>query len=103
MKKLTVLFLAVIMLFAFASCSKKDDITGTWRAESDGAEILYHFRPDGTGTLSSGGRSADFTYAIDGSEITVTVGEHTDSGSYSLEGGRLVLTDEYGTTVLTRK
>jgi len=103
MKRFVFLLLALFLVASLSSCVKKASVAGTWRAEVDGAEILYEFKPDGTGTLSSGDKSADFTYALSGDKITVTVGEHTDSGSYILSGDSLKLTDEYGTTVLTRK
>jgi len=103
MKNFIAPLLAVLLLFAALGCSAKPGIAGTWYTESDGTRILYNFKSDGTGSMSSDGKSVDFTYAVNGGKITVTVGGHTDSGSFSLEGNRLTLTDEYGTTVLTRK
>jgi len=104
MKKL----LAVVLLFAlalsFAACSTKDpSIVGTWIGKDGDNELTYEFRDDGTGTATAGKATADFTYAIEDGRLSVTVGGKTNSASFTLTKDTLSLTDEYGTSVLTRK
>lgn len=104
MKKLFALILAIGILCAFAACSTAEPtVVGTWIGKDGDDELLYVFREDGTGTAKAGNASSDFTYAIEGSRISVTVGGTTNSASFEVTESTLSLTDEYGTTVLTRK
>lgn len=104
MKKLLALILAVSFMLAFAACgASKATVVGTWVGNDGDDELLYVFREDGTGTAKAGNASSDFTYAIEGGKISVTVGGTTNSASFEVTESTLSLTDEYGTTVLTRK
>ena len=104
MKKLTALLLLMAVLLGLGACTGGEaSVVGTWIGTDGDDELVYVFREDGTGTAKAGDASADFTYAIEDSRITVTVGDSTNSASFEVTSTTLSLTDEYGTTVLTRK
>ena len=104
MKKFIALILALCLLCAFAACSKAEpSLVGTWIGKDGDDELLYVFREDGTGTAKAGNASSDFTYAVEDGKISVTLGGVTNSASFEVTESTLSITDEYGTTVLTRK
>lgn len=104
MKKLAALILLIAALVCVMACAASEPtVVGTWIGADGDDELVYVFREDGTGTAKAGNASADFTYAIEDSRITVTVGDSTGTASFELTSTTLSLTDEYGTTVLTRK
>lgn len=103
MKKLLCISLISAVLLGFASCGGgKPTIAGVWRGEEDGDELVYIFREDGTGNATAGDAASDFTYALEGDCLTVTLGGNTDTATVTVTADTLTLTDEYGTTVLTR-
>ena len=104
MKRLFALILTVGILFTLMACGGEEPtVVGTWMGNDGDDELLYVFREDGTGTAKAGNASSDFTYAIENGKISVTVGGTTNSASFEVTESTLSLTDEYGTTVLTRK
>ncbi len=103
MKKLICVFALFAMLLTFAACGAgKPSIVGTWQGNDGEHTVVYVFRDDGTGTAAVGDAKAEFTYAIEDESLTVTLGGETDTASVKLTEDRLSITDEYGTTVLTR-
>ncbi len=104
MKKITAMILVLCLALSLVACvSESPSVVGTWIGKDGEDELLYVFREDGTGTAKAGNASSDFTYAIEDSRISVTVGDTTNSASFEVTESTLSLTDEYGTTVLTRK
>ena len=104
MKKLFAIIAVLALLCGFAACSTADPtIVGTWIGKDGDDELLYVFREDGTGTAKAGDASSDFTYAVEDGRISVTLGGTTNSASFEVTESTLSITDEYGTTVLTRK
>ncbi len=104
MKRIMAAFLLFFLLLCLGACSgEEQSVVGTWIGKDGDDELLYVFREDGTGTAKAGNADADFTYAIDGNKISVTVGGSTGTASFEVTEDTLTLTDEYGTTVLTRK
>ncbi len=104
MKRFMAAVLLFILLLCLGACSAEEQgVVGTWAGKDGTDELLYVFREDGTGTAKAGNASADFTYAIDGNKISVTVGDNTATASFEVKNDTLTLTDEYGTTILTRK
>lgn len=104
MKRLFYILLLFAVLLSFAACgASKPTIVGTWHGEDGEHALVYIFREDGTGTATAGNATADFTYALEGDCLTVTLGGNTDTASVQITKTTLSITDEYGTTVLTRK
>ncbi len=100
MKKLLLLLPLIIVL---ASCSVGDSIVGQWQStESDGTVLCYEFRSDGSGCISNGKAEAEFSYVAENGVLTVTYGGKSESAEFVLDGDTLTLTDEQGTSVLTR-
>lgn len=98
-----ILLLFAVLVSATACVSAKPTIVGTWHGEDGEHTLVYIFREDGTGTATAGDATADFTYAIEGDSLTVTLGGNTDTATVQITETTLSITDEYGTTVLTRK
>ena len=104
MKKFTAIMLLICLSLPFVACvAENPTVVGTWIGKDGDDELLYVFREDGTGTAKAGNASSDFTYAIEDSRISVTIGDTTNSASFEVTSSTLTLSDEYGTTVLTRK
>lgn len=104
MKKFIAILLLVCFALSFAACDKEEcTVVGTWIGKDGEDELLYVFREDGTGTAKAGNASSDFTYATEDNRISVTVGGTTNTATFEVNESTLTLSDEYGTTVLTRK
>ena len=117
MKKIFALILALILLLALCACGTQeeeakedlpDPVIGSWTLtglELDGADVSAYsvsfdirleFRPDGTGTVSSGEESFSVTWQngsfYDGSETI----------AYTVEGNKLSFEAEGLTYLFTR-
>ncbi len=105
MKKATALVVILAMVAClFVSCGGSDGIVGCWEStESDGTVLYYEFRDNGTGCISNGKDSAEFSYVAKDGVLTVTYGGTSDDATYSVEGNTLTVTDAQGTTVLRRR
>ena len=111
------------LVFAVASCTSDDDggmdnqLLGTWEVTEaeDGMEvsIVAKFNANDTGTMATvatfGGepfidQTFDFTYSVDGDQLTMTIDGDTEVSTYSISGDKLTIIDEDDTvTVLTRE
>lgn len=74
MKKLSYLFLLIIVALIASGCSNQDQLvadtfeagleSSTWSADFMGYSGTVQFDGNGTGTVTSSGRTVDFTYTI---------------------------------------
>lgn len=104
MKKALCVFTVLVFLLSLASCGDREPtIAGTWHGTEGDHELVYIFREDGTGTATAGDACSDFTYVVEDGCLTVTLGGNTDTASVEITDTKLTITDEYGTTVLTRE
>lgn len=104
MKRIFYILLLFAVLLSVTACGAgKPTIVGTWQGADGEHKLEYVFREDGTGTATAGDNTAEFTYSIDDGCITVTIGGNTDTASVEITDKTLSITDEYGTTTLTRK
>ncbi len=103
MKKATAIFAVLaLVLSLLASCAATDGIVGCWESTGDGNKLYYEFREDGTGCISNGKDEAEFSYVAKDGVLTVTYGGTSEDATYTIENDTLTVTDEQGTTVLTR-
>lgn len=104
MKRFFYILLLFAVLLSFAACgTAKPTIVGTWHGEDGEHKLVYVFRDDGTGTATAGNATAEFTYSVEDGCLTVTLGGNTDTASIEISDTSLSITDEFGTTVLTRQ
>lgn len=95
MKRILALLLVLAIVFAFAACSKKDQIIGKWKASDD--DYYMTFEKDGTLVMSGDGMSFEGTYKVDGDKLTMTIfGSSTTVKIKSVSGSQLVLVSEDG-------
>lgn len=110
------------LVFAVASCTSDDDggmdnqLLGTWEVTEaeDGMEvsIVAKFNANDTGTMATvatfGGepfidQTFDFTYSVDGDQLTMTMDGDTEISTYSVSGDRLTITDSEGDSFVLTK
>ena len=79
-------------------------VVGKWIGESEGVEITFEFKNNGTGTMSALDTTLEMTYIIEGSELAVTHTQDseviTDIYTYTLTDNTLTLTAENDITVV---
>ena len=123
MKRFLSLALALILIFALASCGKEAapepvDYTGTYdivkidagEASADeeamqqlrdlGYEAILSFAADGTGLMSIAGEENDFTYDAEAGTINMN---GADSKMEFNEAGQLLISDGGGTMYLEKR
>lgn len=122
MKNIKKLLLMFTLVFAVASCTSDDDggmdnqLLGTWEVTEaeDGMEvsIVAKFNANDTGTMATvasiGGepfidQSFDFTYSVDGDQLSMTMEGDTQISTYSVSGDRLTITDSEGDSFVLTK
>ncbi len=106
MKKAVVFIMAVaLLLCVLASCSNADKgIVGCWEStDKNGTTLSYEFREDGTGRISNGKDSAEFSYVAKDGTLTVTYGGTSEDAAYKVEGDNLTVSDAQGTTIMHRQ
>lgn len=122
MKNIKKLLLMFTLVFAVASCTSDDDggmdnqLLGTWEVTEaeDGMEvsIVAKFNANDTGTMATvatfGGepfidQTFDFTYSVDGDQLTMTMDGDTEISTYSVSGDRLTITDSEGDSFVLTK
>ena len=111
MKNLKYLFIIVVAIVLFASCSddgiegaKENGIVGTWeQADSDesGMRVMMNltFNSNGTGSSSvdsnnpDNGNSSDFTWETEGGTILIIITEEwgNETMTYSISGNKLTI------------
>ena len=72
-RRILAILLIISIVFAFAACSKKAMIVGSWVSDDDDEEYVT-FRKDGTVTVSGskGGAGLTFEYTVKGDKLTIT-------------------------------
>ncbi len=95
MKKILLIVLTTIMVFAFAGCGGgpgdgADKVVGTWIDEYELVQI--EFLEDGTGTETMLGMPFDIEWTISGSEVTVEDG--VEPRIFVLDGETLTYEDD---------
>ena len=122
MKNFKKLILMFTLVMAVASCDSDDDagfdnkLLGTWEvsASEDGMEIgiIAQFNANDTGELTTllsfGGQvvsneSSDFSYSVDGNQLTMVMGGETDISTFSVSGDKLTITDSDGEAIVLTK
>ena len=103
MKKMTAMFLALVLAFSLCACSgSKDAVAGTWSADlGDDGVITWTFDGKGKCSMESIFLKQDGTYSIDGDQMTVKL-ELWDSETvytFSVDGSSLTMTDNAGYAV----
>lgn len=110
------------LVMAVASCDSDDDtgfdnkLLGTWEvsASEDGMEIgiIAQFNANDTGELTTllsfGGQvvsneSSDFSYSVDGNQLTMVMDGETDISTFSVSGDKLTITDSDGEAIVLTK
>ena len=98
MKKLLILAVAAIM--SLVSCTKEDQLIGTWElttvqaegitvdAKTYGLDITITFTAGGVVTMTQDGYTAEGTYAVAGNTLILD----DESFAFTLEGKTLTLT-----------
>lgn len=122
MKNFKKLILMFTLVMAVASCDSDDDagfdnkLLGTWEvsASEDGMEIgiIAQFNANDTGELTTllsfGGQvvsneSSDFSYSVDGNQLTMVIDGETDISTFSVSGDKLTITDSDGEAIVLTK
>lgn len=95
----------VMMLSVFmCACGKNESVVGSWNLSQDGVGSEIVFNEDGTGTVSvmGGFFSSEFTYTVEGKNLTVVTNDGNttmlpfESGKYSIDGDTMTVeTDDY--------
>ena len=110
------------LVFAVASCTSDDDggmdnqLLGTWElSESeDGMEvsITAKFNANDTGNMATlalfGGQAIidqnlDFTYSVDGDQLTMVMDGESQVSTFSVSGKKLTIIDEEGDAFVLTK
>jgi len=123
MKKIKYLLIMAIAVMVSVSCSNNDDdndndvnpLVGSWGVvESElGVELsmIITFNANLTGaftaTITFDGETEteneSFEWSTSGNKLTLIIDGMTDISTYSISGNKLTITDEDGSTVLTRQ
>lgn len=103
MKKTLCIILAVMLLaVSLCACGGSSNIVGSWSGTAEGIAVTMTFEDDGTGVMSvmGGLASEEFTYTMEGDNVTVTTADgDVETYDYSIDGDTLTLT--YGDEVMT--
>ena len=105
--KISILVLIIIGTLTLTACGKKDEkkdakedvhpIVGTWAYENR-ENYVYYFNKDGTGKYDAYGNIMEFTYEIDGDNISILYKGNTDpfETKYTINGNKLNIIDSFG-------
>jgi len=77
------------------------DLIGSWTYDLDGKKIIFTFRPDGSGSMTTEGYEADMKYSIDGDIVTMKYYldgnlDETEKNQFEVDGDVLYLTQNSG-------
>lgn len=92
----------LLILTLFTACKKDESLVGTWKNDDDGVKILYLFDDDGMGYVLSDNEAIKFGWTLEGSTLSITVGESTSKSTVSIDKDTMTLTDEQETVIFKK-
>ena len=100
MKKILMLIVVIVSLFAITACGKKS-LVGTWKS----GDFTYVFNKDKTGSYNAFGIELNFTYETKKNVVTITEIESKMSVDYEykVKGKTLIIKDSYGKDIEYKK
>ena len=111
MKKILIGIITIFLCTILVGCGKansKDLIVGKWKNSTTikGYEFIYTFNKDGTGKYDAAGTIMNFTYKIEGDNISIKYeGENMEpfDTKFSIDGNTLNIVDSFGNDTLYKK
>ena len=105
--------LLTAMLFALTACGGEKEpeapadpakaIIGSWKYKS--GNYVYTFKEDGTGSYDAAGNLMEFTYEIDGENISILYSGSSSpfKTTFSINGNQLDVKDSLGNSTIYNK
>ena len=85
MKKIILILSVVVMLVSFSACNKYEkQIIGSWSKTVASIVLTAEFTDGGSANFTYGAYHSNGTYSIDDNEISISTGDCTGSGVYTM-------------------